>query len=233
MKQLHADALAKGWPAPLQLMATAATERGHATTVQYCLERGADIDSDVNTASKRGSSPDLYAVLMKAGRPTAPRTINDVLRSDLWKDEPVVRYLIDHGAQIGPGVLALAATGCDIATLNLLVARGCQIHDSGALQTAASNNMLANVKWLLHKGARINEIPKYNSGDERDFNNGTALHRAVAGIAVEVVRYLLEQGADTQIRDQQGRTAVQIAKQIGGKRMDEIIDLLDRATIKL
>jgi ankyrin repeat protein len=146
-----------------------------------------------------------------------------------------VRFLLDNGATIGPYTLqGTSRANGTIDTMELLSSRGAQLHDSGALQNATLENRLENVKFLLDKGARIDEIPENTPTDDRDCDNGAALHRAVSMSAIDVVELLLARGASIHILDQMGRTPMMIAeKRKEEEEMKKIIKLLKQSETKL
>ena len=82
------------------------------------------------------------------------------------------------------------------------------------------------IRFLLKRGADINEIGVEDETDERETAEmGTALHKAIVGGYEGVVRLLLEEGADTDLKDIQGRTPLALAEGpkgdsaiIGGQR---------------
>ncbi len=62
---------------------------------------------------------------------------------------------------------------------------------------------LENVRWLVEHGANVNALTAYD---------GTVLHAAVMWEQVEIVRYLLAQGADPSLADADGRTPLDHAR---------------------
>jgi len=70
----------------------------------------------------------------------------------------------------------------------------------------------------LNKGANVN-IKGINAGE-------TALMKASAGGHMEIVKLLLEKGADVNIKSNDGSTVLTLAKKDGKK---EIVDILEKA----
>ena len=173
--------------------------------VRILLERGAD----ANIATKAGRTPLLLAAL-----------------SD--DSAPVVRALLDHGADIHAvdamkttGLIA-AAEGNDIDTIRMMVDAGLDVnaHDVPfgftPLIAAAGNGNLAAVRLLLAKGADVNAV----SGDG-SFNkvkagtialgNFTALLMAAPHASPDVIKALLDAGAKVNVQDVRGMTPLMTA----------------------
>jgi ankyrin repeat protein len=74
-----------------------------------------------------------------------------------------------------------------------------------ALYVAAANGDVEMVKLLIIKGARVNILSKQS----------TPLHQAVGSKNLEVVMYLLKNGADVSIVDSNGSTALHWAANRG------------------
>jgi ankyrin repeat protein len=106
-----------------------------------------------------------------------------------------------------------AASACE--------AGGWKSHES-PLIVAAKNGDIRQVRALLSTGASI---------DERDeFSERTALMRAAEIGNVEIVRQLLKSGADATLKDDDGLTALMIAKQSGNA---DVIEALRNAEARL
>jgi len=135
--------------------------------------------ADVNALDKRGQS-----ALMEAchGGP--------------WKLEPadeIVQLLLDHGAQID--LLQAAAMGRtdlvasildrDVSLIDIPDSQG-----KTALFHAAHNNRLAAVKLLVERGADVNRA---------DAVGTAALHRTSGQCSDELIRYLIDHGADAHL----------------------------------
>ncbi len=108
--------------------------------------------------------------------------------------------------------------------LKLLIEKRSRVEGSQALHYAAKYGAMDNVKFLLGAGVDVNEDFCYDFYGEKRVLTGTALHWAlkgslrVAGEGVtrgEVVRFLLEKGARVEIVDAEGKTAVQLAVELG------------------
>jgi ankyrin repeat protein len=95
--------------------------------------------------------------------------------------------------------------------VKLLVDRGAEINIANKfgqtpLQTAADACSPEVVKFLIDKGAEVNTMNFYNS-------TSTPLHTAAGWWCLESVQHLLKAGADQNIKDNAGRTPLDIAKE--------------------
>jgi hypothetical protein len=190
-----------GWT-PLHVAVAA----GDAAVVRALLEAGAQPDARTESGTTPlhlalQRSPDLVAVLREAGAAL---------------DGPSAAYLDDvdalggalaDGGPAGTELLAWAAAGGARHTARLLLDRGADA-DEGALHAAARHGRLELVRLLLGAGA---------DPDHRDPDTGrTALHDAVAagpdGDGAEVVRALLDAGADVNATTNDGASALDISR---------------------
>lgn len=90
------------------------------------------------------------------------------------------------------------------------------VDQAGLLQIAAHHQHLDLVRFMLEKGATLDLIPDREQAAEGV--NGCALHKVVAGCSAgripqpDIVRALLDAGANANLKDEVGRTALEISK---------------------
>lgn len=58
---------------------------------------------------------------------------------------------------------------------------------------------------------------------QRTGRNGTPLHSAIAAGKVEIVRFLLEQGVDPQVKNEEGYTAGEWAEKFGKGDVSDVL----------
>jgi ankyrin repeat protein len=144
----------------------------------------------------------------------------------------MLRWLLDRGANPNLGkpvwgniqpdtpadtksgqALNRAADLATIAVVNLLLQRGAKLEYSISLHIAAASRRpdveaFLMMQHLLDLGVNINGLDDLQG----PHNHGTPLHYAARGGKVERVRFLLEKGANSEIRNRQGRTPLEEAK---------------------
>jgi hypothetical protein len=144
----------------------------------------------------------------------------------LWQaandgDLNAVRSCVEHGASVDtpakPGAegergftpLVIAARNGHLEVVEYLVEHGANINnaangrDKSALLAASYGRHLDVVEYLLNKGANINA---------QAFNGYTPLNDAASIGDFQVVKYLVDHGADPRIRDKKGLTPAQNAQ---------------------
>jgi ankyrin repeat protein len=144
-------------------------------------------------------------------------------------DEEMIRWLLDHGADpnsrcnwdFTPASLAMYTASID--TIDYLFQRGADTLYGELLQWAVIRNepnALDVVRQVVEKGAPIDEIKYANDlksyNQRKPFGLGTPLHRAAEDGKVDIVKYLLEMGADPLKLDSKGRTPRFWAEKNGG-----------------
>lgn len=111
-----------------------------------------------------------------------------------------------------------------VEVADLLLQHGAKMEGSGAIVLAAEEGKLDMVKFLLEKGADIDEIGLKDFGDDGvTEEGGSALHKAVTVECEDVARYLLDKGADVNLLDIKGRTPLIRARE---NKSDTITNLL-------
>lgn len=139
-----------------------------------------------------------------------------------------VKIYLKEGADInetndlGEGVLACALrAGCDIDLLMLLVENGADIYDFddegvSVFDMAITYDNLEMINYILQKGIDVNKTTR-KSGL-------TPLMTASCYGRVEVVKTLLDHGADKNIVDAKGFTATDFARKMNKKTILELLD---------
>ncbi len=190
--------------------------------MKLLVEHGAD----VNLRSKQGHTP-LFLAASQAGGLDS------------------VRLLLEHGADLhappGPGgatPLSGAADANDTATMKFLLEKGGDaiVAPPGgprALISVAMHGNLEMVKLLLAKGVPGKAIsPPVPIGQVKNgpiaLASLSALSLSVAGGNTEVVRALLEAGADVNVVDIRGMTPLMFAVATDHPNREIIAMLLDR-----
>jgi ankyrin repeat protein len=106
----------------------------------------------------------------------------------------VVKLLLDHGADPDDGESLLRSTWArDTACAELLLDHGATVRGTGALASAISEHSLEKVRLLLERGDLRPQDPELRDS------------LLLAGDP-EMVRMLIDHGADLEVRDEHGRT---------------------------
>lgn len=120
-------------------------------------------------------------------------------------DFQVIKLLLENGAKVnlaepkhGNTALMFTAAKGNIDVMDALLAAGASVeklnsYDVNAMDIALMNKQYDAAKYLIKKGADINAI----SGKQKE----TALHQAAYNDQSETVIFLLEQGADIEIKN--------------------------------
>ena len=194
--------------------------------VRLLLDHGAN----VNVVSKSGRTPLLVA------------TMHD-------PSAEVVKLLAAHGADVlaadklNANALHTAAVASDRDTLRLLIDAKVDVNARDAanftpLMVAAANGSVEAVKLLLSHGARVNDV----SGDGEVIvhaparaKNGmlalgtfTPLLLAAPASSPELVKTLLDAGADVNVKDLRGMTPLMLAVATDHASADAVRLLMDK-----
>lgn len=155
-------------------------------------------------------------------------------------DKEMVTWLLDHGADpnsrcdwdLTPASFAMYTA--PLETINYLLQRGADPLHGELLQCAIVRekpNGLDIVRQLVAQGAPIDEIKYANDPksyyQRRPFGFGTPLHRAAELGRVDIVKYLLEKGANPFKLDVKGHTPRFWAERKG--RLAEVVRILREA----
>jgi ankyrin repeat protein len=203
---------------------------GHEDVVEVLLDHGAEMDAQdaigrtplMNSALRNHA--DIARLLLNRGADVNVRDQLSETALFLAHDVGIVRDLLDHGAAVdardlrGRTFLMRAATGANKEIVQALLDHGADVNakdDKGrtALMIAEKPGMRV---FLINNGADVNA---------RDGNGNTALMHSVLNGRVREVEILLDWEADTRIRNNDGQTALDLAKE---KRYDTIVEILEK-----
>ncbi len=204
-----------------------AASAGNPALLDLLLERGAKLDAktdfggtalwfavtEMDTASirwlarhvgidPRTTTSDGDGLLHSAAWPIRGKTDSSIVEMLLAAGTPV-----DGVGKQGRTPLMQAAAHGDSMVVGILLAHGanagaCSLTGVTPLMEAAEAGSDTGVAMLLHAGASVANV------DDWGF---TALHSAVRRLAPKGIRRLLEAGADPTLRDQKGRTPLDLA----------------------
>ncbi|PIG69615.1 hypothetical protein AARAC_002762 [Aspergillus arachidicola] len=177
-----------------------AAERNHLSIVRRLLQLGASIKEEralegmsVMEAAVNNCNLELIQLLLDIDP--------NIIRSDPTTKRIVIGNALSHWK-------------CDVSILELLLKGGADVNNMDTfsslpfLQLAARKSNLGFVQCLLTGGAHVN-----CRGQPNTPGNVTALQEAVASRHIDIVRLLLEWGADVNApaNEKGGKTALQIA----------------------
>lgn len=222
----------RAWP--LKNALHAACKANQVEIVTYLIDQencNIDQQAPLVALSKRNFSI-LEAFQCRGWDINAPYQGGNTL-SILWiamlREDPL-RWCLEHGAapamrSVGRNNQLLTKAGwlAPISSLEMLKQYGAEFTKSNALHEAAQKNGTAGchkkMTWLLDvAGVDINQR-EWWWDDEYNRLNGdmgfkTALQCAVQARKIENVRFLLNRGADLEVRDTTGRRVAEMAREL-------------------
>lgn len=177
--------------------------------------------SEVQSLLKAGISPNT---LDPKGNPMLIVAIRDKSKkvTDLLLGNPVTN--VNLANKSGENALMMAAFDGDLPTVKMLVLdKKASVNKQGwaPIHYAATNGHLQIVEFLMAHGARVNAFSPSET---------TPLMMAIGSGNEQLIKYLLDNGADLSLRNHEGYTAIDVA-QLFGK--DDIRDGLKSRWVKL
>ena len=218
------------------------------------LKDGADPNATLSCLNAFGLRDGVFnhtsptGLLLAAGWRDAPRS--ETIFQDIPENFDVVRVIVEHGGALnatdsaGETALMIAASTHHQQTLDYLLSKGAdfKVADKGGWTAwSLSYHREHYLISLIHAGQDVNQ---------RDTNGGTAVTHAAGSDSSAILRLLLTNHADVNIRDSEGHTALWIARSgrnymLGAnestvpdraaklRRNAEVIRLLERAGARL
>ena len=217
-------------------MLRSATRSGQVSIVQYLVtqDNSVKIDRDTGLAIAIAGSRPIY----EAVYPVDPDVVNlhfghtgdPVTVAVSTNNIDVLSFLLDKGADVNAGrylsrwsPIALAAKCSTEEIITALVHYGAQISGSNALQHAAYYGRLDLLRRLVDLGADVNDTPNYHHVPKLFDPLETPLHSAARAGNLEIVKYLLDHGANAELKDSEGRKVSDVAR---GSSRESILELL-------
>ncbi|KAF2810562.1 ankyrin [Mytilinidion resinicola] len=200
-----------------------AMQKPNIEMVQFLLDENVADPHSVAEAAVRGRGWEVLELFLQYGwdinRPQG-RNEPPLLSIPLCTaDREMVEWLLNHGADpnarcawdFTPMSLAMYLAPLDL--IDYVFSRGGDAHYGQLLHCAVLRekpDALDVVRRVIQRGAPINEV-KYEKEpmvywEREPFGLGTALHRAAEFGNKNIVKYLLEQGADPLKLDSKGKT---------------------------
>lgn len=177
--------------------------------------------SEVQSLIKAGVSPNA---LDPRGNPMLIVAIRDksIKVTDLLLANPVTNVNLTNKS--GENALMLAAFDGELALVkNLVLEKKAAVNKPGwaPIHYAATNGHLDITKFLVANGAQVNSLSPSET---------TPLMMSIGSGNDQLIKYLLDNGADLRLRNHEGYTAIDVA-QLFGK--DDIRDGLMSRWVKL
>lgn len=150
------------------------------------------------------------------------------------RDEKLIRWFLAHGAdpnaygQPGSTILDVAAANSTPTVLDLLIAHGARLEDSDALHSAAGERekkpgRVEMMSHLLHLGMDINALAQREYPAGRRIGRGTPLQAAVAPEEPDRIQFLIEHGANQEVKNTLGQTPLEYAIERGFTTSEAIL----------
>lgn len=216
-------------------MLYAATTADRASVAKYCLDNGAAVTRDIMRDLLISRAKETYVLFLDAKAIDIDYYIpwfGDMLSNAATRDDfEWARLCLSRGADPNlnlvdehKSILAAVAETASVEMAMLLIEHDAQVKGSGTIVMAAEEGKSDMVKLLLDKGADIDEIGIEHPTDPRFLEDmGSALHRPVVGGHEAVVKFLVEKGANVNLKDVMGRTPLALAQAKGNGAIVELL----------
>ena len=172
------------WTDVLQIAAV----EGSTPVAKHCIQQGAEVDhlvlNGIICSRSRSRAEDTYRFFVESGHVSVDYDIEwrGTMVGQVAKQgqNSLVEYLLLKGADPNRRVVSMllrTALACaaglngDEKTLGLLLDHGAKLNGSGALVFAAERGKTANVKFLLARGADVDEMGIEHPADRRSLQN--------------------------------------------------------------
>ncbi|KAJ7691803.1 hypothetical protein B0H17DRAFT_1200919 [Mycena rosella] len=198
-----------------------ASQYGRTSTVRLLLERGANVDTcnlqgrtplHANLEPGLNSDSEVVRLLIQYGANVNARDKTGYTPLHGVRDSNIASLLLDHGVDIEARISALhiaCLVGCSDDLVRLLLE-----HDASNDNDCTQSNVASS----------SGHTTAHSIINVQDISGSTALHWACFALGQpDIVRILLEHGADIQVRDAKGRTALELAT---ANRLTKILELL-------
>ena len=132
-------------------------------------------------------------------------------------DRPIIELLVGRGAPVDFFTACVLGREDQVKaelTKKPELATSCGVHELPSLYFAAIGGNLQIAELLLAGGAGVNDRCEA----------AAPIHGAVMGRSPEMVRWLLERGADPDAKDYEGRSALRLARKMDQEDLAQIFE---------